>query len=84
MIYKIFFKPSALKELDKIPEVFARKILNKINELKNNPKPPKSKKLENIDGFRIRIGEYRVIYITDDSAKEIRIMAIGHRKDIYR
>jgi mRNA interferase RelE/StbE len=52
--------------------------------LEENPFPHGCKKLKNRDGFRIRIGDYRVLYFADAKAKQIVIGVIGHRREVYR
>ena len=57
---------------------------HKIEELKYNPFPINSKKLKNDLGYRLRIGDYRILYTVDNVIQIIEIYKIGHRKDIYR
>ena len=82
-MYKITFTKLAFKELSKIPEPFYLKIKSAIIQLSDNPRPIGSKKLKGRDGYRIRIGNYRVIYEIFDTQLIINIINIGHRKDIY-
>jgi mRNA interferase RelE/StbE len=82
--YKIFFKKSALKELEKVPKTTLRKVVKKIQKLSDNPKPVGSQKLSNYNLYRIRQGDYRVVYFIDNEKSEIQIFKIGHRKDIYK
>jgi mRNA interferase RelE/StbE len=84
-VYKIIFKKSAQKELLAIAPAYQTKIISAIDDLANDPRPDGVKKLKlNTDAWRIRIGDYRVIYIIEDTIKIIEIQAVGHRKDIYR
>lgn len=69
--------------MSKIPEPFYGKIKSAIIKLSDNPRPIGSKKLKGRDGYRIRIGNYRVIYEIFDTQLIINIINIGHRKDIY-
>ena len=83
--YKILFKRSAEKELRKISSVDLRKILNKIRSLPKTPRPVAAQMLRGDHRYyRIRQGDYRVIYEVDDAAKEICVIKVGHRRDIYR
>jgi mRNA interferase RelE/StbE len=82
--YKIFFKKSALKELERVPRTTLQKIVKKIQKLSDNPKPVGSQKLSNYNLYRIRQGDYRVVYFIDNEKSEIQIFKIGHRKDIYK
>ena len=84
MNYKIFIEKSALKDLSKIPIQDQSRIINSIQNLSKNPRPPGSKKLSGRDAWRIRFGNYRVIYEIHDDRLIILVINIGHRKDIYR
>ena len=82
-MYELFVLPAAQKDLDKLePPVFAR-ILKKIRALSKDARPPGCLKLTDEDGFRIRTGDYRILYRIDDSSKRIYIYRIKHRKDVY-
>jgi mRNA interferase RelE/StbE len=74
----------ARKELASLHPQIQLRISRAILALENDPFPSGCKKLKNRDGFRIRVGDYRVLYITDAKAKKIVIGAIGHRRKIYR
>lgn len=84
-MYQINFKRSAQKELLAIAPVYQTKIIMAIDSLAENPRPDGVKKLKlNTDAWRIRIGDYRVIYVVEDTIKIIEIQAVGHRRDIYK
>ena len=70
--YTVHLKKSAEKELKKLPD------------LKSKPVPAKAKKLKGKEGFRIRVGDYRILYIIVEKELKIEIISIGHRKDVYR
>ena len=74
----------ASKELNKIPNTFSKKILEQLLDLDENPFPINSKKLSGQENYRIRVGMYRAIYFIDRAKKQIRILRIRHRKDVYR
>lgn len=82
--YKIEIKKSAEKELRKIPKKELIKIIDQIGSLADNPHPPGSKKLTNKEKYRIRIGNYRVLYYVEDDILTIFVIKAGHRKKIYR
>ena len=85
MSYTIQYKRSATDELLALPAVQARKILFSINNLAEEPRPYGSIKLKgSINAYRIRIGNYRVIYNIADKIVTVTIVKIGHRKQIYR
>ena len=82
--YKLQIKKSAEKELRKIPKRELIKIINKIQNLSEDPHPVGSIKLSNQEKYRLRIGNYRVLYKVEDNILTIFIIKVGHRKDIYR
>ena len=83
--YSITFARSARKELEKLPSSVARRIIEHIEALTKIPRPSGVVKLQgNKNLWRIRIGEYRVIYSIDDSARVIDISAVRNRRDAYR
>jgi mRNA interferase RelE/StbE len=83
--YSITFARSARKELEKLPPQFASRILERIESLVSTPRPSGSLKLKGEENlWRIRIGDYRVIYEIDDPKRNIDITVIRHRKDVYR
>jgi mRNA interferase RelE/StbE len=82
--YKIEIKKSAVKELNNLPVNELKKIVQKIQNLADNPRPPGCKKLSGEEKYRIRSGNYRVLYIIDDNILIIYIVKIGHRREVYR
>lgn len=85
MPYEITYAQSALKSLRKLDRTIARRILHAIDRLTEDPRPPGCKQLKGGAGeMRIRIGDYRVIYDVMDDEVVILVLAIGHRREIYR
>jgi len=84
MTYKVTFKPSAQKELSKLPDSVYKRAKKKILALADEPRPPGVKKLTGREGWRVRVGDWRIVYEIDDDSRIVRIMAIGHRGKIYR
>ncbi len=86
MSWQIKISRDARKELAVLqPQMQVRMRISKaILALENNPFPSGGKKLKNRDGFRIRVGDYRVLYFADPKAKLLVIGAIGHRREVYR
>ncbi len=84
--YKLSIKPSAGKELEAVGSKADRtRIIAKIAALATNPRPHGSEKLAGYDDrYRIRQGNYRVVYEIDDDASHITIYKIGHRREVYR
>ena len=83
MPYTLDFTKQALKDLEKINEPFYSGIKQAIINLTENPRPFGYRKLKGRVGYRIRIGDYRVIYEIFDDVLVIEIVALGHRKEIY-
>jgi len=81
--YKIEFKQSAYKELKSIPTKDLKRILAKIELLSENPRPEGCKKLSALERYRIRQGDYRILYSIEDDVLIIYIVKIGHRKNVY-
>lgn len=81
---KIDFVKSAEKELLGLDKRLTKKILEKIKMLSKNPYGENSQKLAGGKGYRIRLGDYRIVYIIDKAQKRVTIIKIGHRRDIYR
>lgn len=84
MIYKVVILRKAVKQLEILPIKDYRAVKSKILALGENPRPHDCKKLKGRDGFRIRQGNYRIIYDIRDEILTVRVIAIGHRKDVYR
>ena len=83
--YKVVLTKSAEKSLGKIPNRLLTKIIQDLQNLEHNPRPKGCKKLVNLDNlWRIRIGDYRVIYSIDDVILLVDVREIGHRKEIYK
>ena len=82
-MYKLVIDRYAKKQLDKIPPPHFNRITKAIYELANDPRPHRSLKLTGRTAYRIRIGDYRVIYTIEDKILTIFVIDIGHRKDIY-
>ena len=82
--YEISVKKSAVKELEDIPKKELRKIIKKIQALSSEPRPQGSQKLSHKEQYRIRQGDYRVIYSIDDDNLAVHIIKVGHRREIYR
>jgi mRNA interferase RelE/StbE len=84
-MYSLEFKNSLTKDFRKIPKVQQLKIWNNIQQLKIEPRPKNCRKLAGTESdYRIRIGDYRVVYRILDADKIVIIFAADHRKDIYR
>ena len=82
--YQLRWSKQAGKELDRIPSNLANRIYERAGNLALTPRPSGALKLKGHSSWRIRIGDYRVLYTIDDGEKIVSIMAVCHRKDVYR
>jgi len=83
--YRVSIKRSAVKEIEAIPQKKERqRIIRRIGQLADNPRPPGSRKLSGHDRYRIRQGAYRIVYSIDDVEIVVVVVKVGHRKNVYR
>jgi len=82
--YRITIKKSAAKELQDIPKKDLLKIIKRIRLLAENPRPISSQKLSTKEQYRVRQGDYRIVYSIDDKELLVDIVKIGHRREVYR
>lgn len=82
--YAIVVGRSVERDLRRIPRTELKRLLNRIAALANDPRPPGCIKLAGEDLYRIRHGRYRIIYSIEDDELRVLVVAVGHRKDIYR
>ena len=84
MNYLLFILPRAQKELAQLSSAAYPRVLDAIRELAENPRPPGCLKLTGRDGWRLRVGDFRVVYEIDDKQRKVTVFHIGHRRDVYR
>ena len=83
--YELLIKPSAIKELDRVATKKDRsRIVRRIRELASDPRPPDCEKLSILERYRVRQGAYRFVYGIDDEDRQVTVVKIGHRRDVYR
>jgi mRNA interferase RelE/StbE len=85
MSYTVTFRASADKSLDKMQASLRRRIIAKTESLGQQPRPAASKKL--VGGgnlWRLRVGDWRIVYAIDDTAKRVDIRIVAHRREVYR
>ena len=83
--YSISLKPSVEKDLRSLPKSTVVRVIDQIKGLKTAPLPRKALKLSNAEHlYRIRVGDYRIVYEVDTKAKQVLIHYVRHRRDIYR
>ncbi|MEP7308292.1 MAG: type II toxin-antitoxin system RelE/ParE family toxin [Acidobacteriota bacterium] len=82
--YAVDVKPSARRELEALPDRVLARVIHKIDGLGQAPRPVGCKKLIGYaDQWRVRVGDWRVVYIIDDAAKRISVTRIAHRREVY-
>ena len=82
--YSIQIKRSAAKELEAVPLKDRRRIVTRIEGLQTEPRPPGCEKLSGDDKYRIRQGNYRILYEIQDQALIVTVVRVGDRRDVYR
>ena len=82
--YTVYLSKRAQSALDNLSDHLAAPVLEAIGKLADNPRPVGCKKLKGAEGYRIRAGNYRIIYDVYDYKLVVDVIAVGHRKDIYR
>ena len=82
--YRIELRPAAVKALRRIDPIDQRRIQGAIALLAADPRPPGCRPLVGRPAWRVRVGDYRIIYTIDDGALLIVVVTLGHRRDVYR
>ena len=82
--YRVLFKRSVEKDFEAIPQKELKRILQRIEMLREDPWPPGCEKLTSQERYRVRQGRYRILYSIQDDELTVRIVKIAHRKDVYR
>jgi mRNA interferase RelE/StbE len=84
MSYQVIIPKKVLKELSGLPLNYGKKVAQALVELENDPRPVGSKKLKGSENkYRIRVGDYRVIYTIEDNILIIEVIRIAHRREVY-
>lgn len=83
MTYQIEYTNSAAKELQKLDRSVIRPIVTAIAGLAQDPRPHGAIKMTGADSFRIRVGQYRVVYLIDDTVITVTVIKVAHRRDVY-
>ena len=85
MAYSILLRPAAVRDLKALSGGVRRRVEATIDRLRDEPRPSGVKKLVGFDNeWRLRVGDYRVLYIIDDSEKRILVARVAHRREAYR
>jgi len=83
-VFEILFKESVWKDLRKVPKTHLKKILSRIEKLKDTPRPNGCEKLTGQELYRVRQGKYRIVYSIQDNELTIWVIKVGHRSSVYR
>jgi mRNA interferase RelE/StbE len=84
MAYGIRYATGVERTLRRFPRHVQRRVLERIGLLSDNPRPPGSIKLAGRENYRIRVGDYRIIYAIHDDQLIVLVIDVGHRRDVYR
>lgn len=82
--YKIEIKKSAAKEIENLPSTVLIRVISHIQELVNDPRPVGCKKLSGDEKYRLRVGDYRILYEIEDEIVTVYVVKVAHRKEVYR
>jgi len=83
-VYKVELRRRVRQSLDKLPEKDHRVVITALESLEQEPRPRGVEKIRGTELWRIRKGDYRVIYYINDQEQTIAVVRIGHRRDVYR
>lgn len=84
MQYDIHLARSAEKELKRLDAPVRARVVKAVRKLAEDPRRQGVVALQGHDGYRMRVGDYRVLFLIDDGASRVTILSIGHRRDVYR
>ena len=82
--YRLLIKPSAAKELEAVPRKDRRRLATRMRDLAEQPRPPGAEKLSGHDLYRVRQGDYRILYEIVDHDLTVTVIKVGHRREVYR
>jgi mRNA interferase RelE/StbE len=82
--YELRFKNSVIKDLRALPRSDVAKVLERIDALRDDPRPPGSEKLSGQERYRVRQGSYRILYEIEDQQVVVTVFKVGHRREVYR
>ncbi len=83
MSYELFIVSSAEKDMDRLPTTVHARLSKRLLSLGDNPRPRGVRKLSGREEYRLRVGDYRILYIIDDRNRTVSVLAVGHRRDVY-
>ena len=83
-VYRVEIQRSAERDLDRLATTLFDRISARLAAFAEEPRPPGAEKLTGLNAFRVRVGDYRIIYEVDDSARVVVVTRIRHRREVYR
>lgn len=83
-MYRLEIRKRAETDIEWLPEAVARRVISTIGRLPDDPRPPGGKKLIPAGAYRLRLGDYRIVYEVDDASKLVTITRVRHRREVYR
>ncbi len=84
MAYTVRLKPRAERDFDRLPIHVGQRIWRRLLGLEDEPRPPGVTKLEGSEAYRIRIRDYRVVYLINDPGRIVEVVRVAHRREVYR
>ena len=86
MSYRVLIDPRAARKLESLPKAVVERLDRAILSLATIPRPAGTKRLSGRlhEGWRVRVGNYRILYKINDDAQEVIVLEIGHRREVYR
>ncbi|MDP4014172.1 MAG: type II toxin-antitoxin system RelE/ParE family toxin [Candidatus Nanopelagicales bacterium] len=81
--YRIEVRPAAVRALRELDPAAQRRVQGAIALLANDPRPPAARRLQGRPGFRVRVGDYRIIYTVSDDVLLVVVVTVGHRSGVY-
>lgn len=82
--YKVELAPRARRDLAALPRDVQARLGSAIDGLADEPRPPGARKLRGDDAWRVRVGDYRILYDIEDARLRVLVLAMGHRREVYR
>ena len=84
MKYSVRLEKAAERQLEKLPAEILGRVSQQLMDLERNPRQRNVKKLMGVEGYRIRVGDYRILFTIDDKSNQVRVYRVKHRKEVYR
>lgn len=85
MTYRVIIVSSARREIDKLPQDTRQRIVARITSLEQDPRPNGAIKMQGtLNTYRVRVGDYRIVYTIDDGIRVATVTRVGHRREVYR